>query len=391
MDLDFSPEQLQFRDEVRTWLGEHAPREQRPEEPTAMREFDTGWQRTQWEGGWAGIAWPEQYGGRGLTLVQQLIWYEEYARAGLPGIDACFVGLSHAGPTLMTRASEEQREYHLPRILRGEVVWCQGFSEPGAGSDLAALSTRASIDGDELVVTGQKIWTSFANIADHQELLVRTTRGDSKHHGITWVICDMDTPGIDIRPIETIEGGAEFCEVFYDDVRIPLANVVGEVDDGWRVAMSTLSFERGTAFTAQQVRLASTVEKLIDAAREHTGPDGRRPAIADDEIARRLATARAEVTALRAMTYAGVCRNMRTETPGPEGSMLKLYYAEVAKEVGRLAMDVLGPDALRFVSRWVPRGGWTGNYFYSFSQSIGGGTSEIQRNIIGDRVLGLPR
>jgi alkylation response protein AidB-like acyl-CoA dehydrogenase len=391
VDLDFSPEQLQFRDEVRTWLGEHAPREQRPEEPTAMREFDTCWQRTQWEGGWAGIAWPEQYGGRGLTLVQQLIWYEEYARAGLPGIDACFVGLSHAGPTLMTRASEEQREYHLPRILRGEVVWCQGFSEPGAGSDLAALSTRAVIDGDELVVTGQKIWTSFANIADHQELLVRTTRGDSKHHGITWVICDMDTPGIDIRPIETIEGGAEFCEVFYDDVRIPLANVVGEVDDGWRVAMSTLSFERGTAFTAQQVRLASTVEKLIDAAREHTGPDGRRPAIADDEIARRLATARAEVTALRAMTYAGVCRNMRTETPGPEGSMLKLYYAEVAKEVGRLAMDVLGPDALRFVSRWVPQGGWTGNYFYSFSQSIGGGTSEIQRNIIGDRVLGLPR
>jgi alkylation response protein AidB-like acyl-CoA dehydrogenase len=291
----------------------------------------------------------------------------------------------------MTRASEEQREYHLPRILRGEVVWCQGFSEPGAGSDLAALSTRAVIDGDELVVTGQKIWTSFANIADHQELLVRTTRSDSKHHGITWVICDMDTPGIDIRPIETIEGGAEFCEVFYDDVRIPLANVVGEVDDGWRVAMSTLSFERGTAFTAQQVRLANTVEKLIDAAREHTGPDGRRPAIADDEIARRLATARAEVTALRAMTYAGVCRNMRTETPGPEGSMLKLYYAEVAKEVGRLAMDVLGPDALRFVSRWVPRGGWTGNYFYSFSQSIGGGTSEIQRNIIGDRVLGLPR
>jgi alkylation response protein AidB-like acyl-CoA dehydrogenase len=391
VDLDFSPEQVQFRDEVRTWLEEHAPREQRPEEPAAMREFDTSWQRTQWEGGWAGIAWPEQYGGRGLTLVQQLIWYEEYARAGLPGIDACFVGLSHAGPTLMTRASEEQKDYHLPRILRGEVVWCQGFSEPGAGSDLAALSTRAVIEGDELVVTGQKIWTSFANIAEHQELLVRTTRGDSRHHGITWVICDMDSPGIDIRPIETIEGGAEFCEVFYDEVHIPLANVVGELDDGWRVAMSTLSFERGTAFTAQQVRLANTVEKLIDAAREHTGPDGRRPAIADDEIARRLATARAEVAALRAMTYAGVCRNLRTDTPGPEGSMLKLYYAEVAKEVGRLAMDVLGPDALRFVSRWVPRGGWTGNYFYSYSQSIGGGTSEIQRNIIGDRILGLPR
>ncbi|MCU1615638.1 MAG: putative acyl-CoA dehydrogenase [Frankiales bacterium] len=391
MDLDFSPEQVQFREEVRTWLTEHVPREQRPEEPAGMREFDLGWQRTQWEGGWAGIAWPEQYGGRGLTLVQQLIWYEEYARTGLPGIDANFVGLSHAGPTLMTRATEEQKAFHLPRILRGDVVWCQGFSEPGAGSDLAALSTRAVIDGDELVVTGQKIWTSFANIADHQELLVRTTRGDSKHHGITWVICDMNSPGIDVRPIETIEGGAEFCEVFYDEVRIPLENVVGGVDDGWRVAMSTLSFERGTAFTANQVRLADTVEKLIDTAREHPGPDGRRPAIEDDEIARRLATARAEVAALRAMTYAGVCRNLRTDTPGPEGSMLKLYYAEVAKEVGRLAMDVIGPDALRLVSRWAPGGGWTGNYFYSFSQSIGGGTSEIQRNIIGDRVLGLPR
>jgi alkylation response protein AidB-like acyl-CoA dehydrogenase len=391
VDLDFSPEQMQFRDEVRTWLTEHATREQRPDEPAAIREFDLNWQRTQWEGGWAGIAWPEQYGGRGLTLVQQLIWYEEYARTGLPGIDANFVGLSHAGPTLMTRATEEQKAAHLPKILRGEVVWCQGFSEPGAGSDLAALSTRAVIDGDELVVTGQKIWTSFANIADHQELLVRTTRGDSKHHGITWVICDMNSPGIDVRPIESIEGSAEFCEVFYDEVRIPLENVVGGVDDGWRVAMSTLSFERGTAFTANQVRLAQTVEKLIDTAREHPGPDGRRPAIADDEIARRLATARAEVAALRAMTYAGVCRNLRTDTPGPEGSMLKLYYAEVAKEVGRLAMDVIGPDALRFVSRWAPGGGWTGNYFYSFSQSIGGGTSEIQRNIIGDRILGLPR
>ncbi|EUA51429.1 acyl-CoA dehydrogenase, C-terminal domain protein [Mycobacterium xenopi 3993] len=198
------------------------------------------------------------------------------------------------------------------------MVWCQGFSEPDAGSDLAALRTKAVIDGDELVVNGQKVWTSFATVADYQELLVRTDNTQGKHRGITWVICDMSSPGIDVRPIETIEGGAEFCEVFYDNVRIPLSNVVGEVDNGWSVAMATLSFERGTAFTANQVRLAKTVEDLIDYARDHVGPDGRRPAIADDEIARRLAQARASVASLRALTYSNICLAMQSETPGPK-------------------------------------------------------------------------
>jgi alkylation response protein AidB-like acyl-CoA dehydrogenase len=356
-----------------------------------MREYDLAWQRAQWDGGWAGIAWPEQYGGRGLSTLQQLIWHEEYARTGMPSIDACFVGLSHAGPTLITRGSEQQKGFHLPRILRGEDVWCQGFSEPGAGSDLAAVSTRAEPDGDELVVTGQKIWTSFAMIADYQELLVRTDRGGSRHQGITWLICDMRSPGIDVRPITTMDGGAEFCEVFYDEVRVPVSNVVGKAGQGWGVAMSTLSFERGTAFTASQVRLSGTVEELIGLARERAGPDGRRPAIADDELAGRLATARAEVAALRAMTYAGICRNLRSDTPGPEGSMLKLYWADITKRVARLAMDILGPDSVRASARWDGQFGWSGNYLRSFSASIGGGTSEIQRNIIGDRVLGLPR
>jgi alkylation response protein AidB-like acyl-CoA dehydrogenase len=390
VDLDFSDDEVAFRDEVRTWLHEHAPRQQRPRERDGLREYDLAWQRTQWEGGWAGISWPQEYGGRGLSLTQQLIWYEEYGAMGLPGIDACFVGLSHAGPTLMLRATEEQKTAHLPAILRGEVVWCQGFSEPEAGSDLASLQTRADIDGDELVVTGQKIWTSFADVADWQELLVRTDRSGPKHNGITWVICDMHTQGVEVRLIETIDEDHEFCEVFYDEVRIPLTNVVGTVNDGWSVAMSTLSFERGTAFTLSQVRLAHTVEDLIGAAREHTGPDGRRPAIADEEFARRLATARAEVAALRAMTYAVISRSARQGTPGPEGSIVKLYYAEVAQRVYRLAFDLLGPDALRFITRWAP-GGWSGNYLYSYAISIGGGTSEIQRNIIGERVLALPR
>ncbi|CAM3207589.1 alkylation response protein AidB-like acyl-CoA dehydrogenase [Williamsia muralis] len=390
MDLDFSTEQLEFRDEVRTWLRENKPTEPRPREADGIREYDTAWQRTQWNGGWAGIAWPKEYGGGGLTLLQQLIWYEEYAAQGFPGIDANFVGLSHAGPTLITRADEAMKDFHLRKILRGEVIWCQGFSEPEAGSDLASLRAKAVIDGDHLVVNGQKIWTSFATIADYQELLVRTDNTGSKHQGITWIICDMATPGIEIRPIETIEGGAEFCEVFYDNVRIPLSNIVGEINDGWSVAMSTLSFERGTAFTANQVRLAKVVEDLIEFSRDHVGPDGRRPAIADDEIARRLARARAAVTSLRAMTYVGICRSMQTDTPGPKGSMLKLFYADLAKQVAELAMDIIGTDALRSTSRW-DKNGWVGNYLYAFSQSIGGGTSEIQRNIVGDRVLGLPR
>jgi alkylation response protein AidB-like acyl-CoA dehydrogenase len=390
VDLDFTVDQVEFREEVRAWLAEHVPTEPRPHlDATAMREYDLAWQRTQWEGGWAGIAWPEQYGGRGLSPVQQLIWHEEYARTGMPSIDACFVGLNHAGPTLITRGSEQQKSSYLPRILRGEDVWCQGFSEPGAGSDLAALSTRAELDGDEFVVTGQKTWTSFAMIADFQELLVRTDRSGSRHHGITWLICDMRSPGIDVRPIKTMDGGADFCEVFYDEVRVPASGVVGERDHGWRVAMSTLSFERGTAYTASQVRLSDTVEKLISLARERTGPDGRRPAIADDELAGRLAMARAEVAALRAMTYAGICRNLRADTPGPEGSMLKLYWADIAQRVARLAMDILGPDGVR--ANGDGPAGWSANYLRSFAASIGGGTSEIQRNIIGDRVLGLPR
>jgi alkylation response protein AidB-like acyl-CoA dehydrogenase len=390
VDLRFSDDDIAFRDEVRTWLAEHAPREQRPEDRNAMREYDLAWQRTQWEGGWAGISWPKEYGGRGASLIQQLIWFEEYGQLGLPGIDACFVGLSHAGPTLMARASEEHKEFHLPKILRGDVVWCQGFSEPGAGSDLASLKTRAAIDGDELVVTGQKVWTSFADVADWQELLVRTDRNVAKHKGITWVICDVHTPGIEVRPIETMDHDHEFCEVFYDEVRIPLANVVGGVNDGWSVAMSTLAFERGTAFTLSQVRLARIVEDLIEEARSRTGPDGRRPAIADDEMARRLAKVRAEVAALRAITYAGISRSAHTGSPGPEGSITKLYYAELAQRIYRLAFDIIGPDALHFISRWAP-GGWSGNYLYSYAISIGGGTSEIQRNIIGERVLGLPR
>lgn len=393
MNLDLSVEEEEFREEARTWLRDNLPTEQRPPEGQEMREFDLAWQRTLYDGGWAGINWPTEYGGRGLTDIQQMIWYEEFAKADPPFTlnNSCtFVGNLHGGPTIIVNGDEDQKSHYLPRILRGEDVWCQGFSEPGAGSDLASLSTRAEIDGDELVVTGQKTWTSYAHVADVQELLVRTDPTAPKHKGITWVICDMRTPGIEIREIRTMSHVTDFCEVFYDEVRIPMRNIVGGLNNGWRTAMSTLSFERGTAFMADQVELAATVENLIEEARTRTGPDGRRPAIEDDEIARRLATARAEVAALRAMTIAGISRNARTGVPGPEGSMVRLFHGELHQRVYQLALDIIGSDSLR-LTPVDGDGVWTGPYLQSFAYTIGGGTTDIQRNIVGERVLGLPR
>jgi len=379
MDLTFSDADRAFRAEVREWLADNVPTDRRPHGGPEMRAWDLAWQRTMFDAGWAGIDWPAEYGGRASTLIESLIWYEEYARTGLRAIDARFIGIAHAGPTLMACATEEQRAYHLPRILRGETVWCQGFSEPNAGSDLASLTTRAEIDGDELVITGQKTWGSFADVADYQELLVRTSHGDKKHHGITWVIGDMRAPGIEIRPIRTIDGRADFAEVFYDEVRLPISSVVGEIDQGWSVAMATLSFERGTAFTVNQVQLGDDVERLIAIA----GDD------ADLELRRRLAGARAAATALRSMTYVNIGRLAGGASPGPEGSMIKLLWSDLIREVDELAMAVLGTASLSRIE--VAGRDWAEQFLFGHSHTIAGGTSEIQRNIIAERVLGLPR
>jgi alkylation response protein AidB-like acyl-CoA dehydrogenase len=383
MNLDLSPSEIEFREEVRDWLAGNVPKERQPDEGQEMREFDLAWQRKQYEGGWAGISWPKDYGGRGLSTVEQLIWYEEQAKAGAPAAGSCFVGLNHGGPTLIARASEAQKSFHLPKILKGEVIWCQGFSEPGAGSDLAALSTRAEIDGDHLVVTGSKIWTSYGHIADYQELLVRTDPTSQKHGGITWVICHMDYPGITVRPIPFVTGVHHFNQVFYDEVRIPIANVVGEINGGWKVAMSTLSFERGTAFTQTQVILAQRVDALVERAKTRTGPDGKL-AFGDSEIGRRLTKLRAETAALRAMTYLAVSRNMRRDTPGPDGSMLKILLGRLIKEAHRLAIELEGADILTMNDA-------TAHYLHDFARTVGGGTDEIQHNIVAQRVLGLPR
>ncbi|HKY91661.1 MAG TPA: acyl-CoA dehydrogenase family protein, partial [Nevskiaceae bacterium] len=270
MNLDFTPAERAFREEVRRWLDANVPTEPRPHEGPAMLAFDRAWRKKQHAAGWAGLAWPKAYGGRGLTLIEQLIWFEEYAAAGGPYIGAFYVAVNHGGPTLIALGTEAQKTFHLPRILSGDSVWCQGFSEPGAGSDLAGLRCKGVVDGDELVVTGQKIWTSFAQYADYQELLIRTEPGSQRHKGLTWVICDMKSPGLTVRPIRCMDGTPHFCEVFYDEVRIPLSNVVGGLHDGWATAMATLGFERGTGMLADQIELSRTVDRLVALAR-HTG------------------------------------------------------------------------------------------------------------------------
>ncbi len=387
MKIEITPEDQAFREVARAWLADNSPRTLRPDGGVAQREFDVAWRRRQFDGGWGHISWPEAYGGRGLSLAHQLIWYEEYARAGAPStLDMFFVALNHAGPTLIARGSQEQQAFHLPKILRGDAIWCQGFSEPSAGSDLASLRTRAVIDGDDLVVTGQKIWTTSGHHARYQELLVRTDPDAPKHKGISWVIAEMGAPGMDVRPIRNMAGEEHFCEVFYDEVRIPIANVVGGLNNGWSVALSTLAFERGAASIPHLIELGTLTEHLVELARSKPGWDGR-PAIRDEAVASRLSRLRADVAALRALAYLSISRAARTNAAGPDGSMVRLQMSVLTQQIYALAMDILGPSGLELSDI----GGWSYDYLVVFKHTIAGGTSEIQRNIIGERMLGLPK
>jgi alkylation response protein AidB-like acyl-CoA dehydrogenase len=381
MEIAFSKEEQHFREECRAWLNANAPAEKRPLHAQDAIQFDKAWQRRLFDSGWAGINWPTEYGGRGLSIVQQVIWLEEYAKARAPYIGANFVGVNHGGPTLILNASEAQKEYHLPRILKGEAIWCQGFSEPGAGSDLAGISTRGRVEGDELVINGTKIWTSFAHVSDWQELVVRTEEGSQRHRGLSWVICPMHAPGIEIRPIRKMSGQIEFTQVFYDDVRVPLENVVGGLGNGWKVAMSTLSFERGTGFIADQVKQSQEVTDLLVRARASG-------AIKDHVIAEQLAQMRAEVAALRAMTYRNISEVVRTGQPGPEASVIRLFTAELGQRLDRLTLLLAGDGILDF--RYGDDD-LVAEYLRGYAQTIAGGTAQIQRDIIAERLLGLPK
>ncbi|HUP73284.1 MAG TPA: acyl-CoA dehydrogenase family protein [Acidimicrobiales bacterium] len=393
MDLRLTAAEAAFRDELVEWLHSMLPTlPARPPEHDywARREYDTEWCRLLYEAGYAGINWPKEFGGRGATPTEHLIYLEESQRLGAPKAETHFVGQEHAGPTLIMEATPEQKGAHLPRILNGTEVWCQGFSEPNAGSDLASLSTRAVRDGDCYVVTGQKIWTSFAHIADYCELLVRTNVDAPKHRGITWLICPMDLAGIEARPIRTVVDSSEFCETFFDEVRVPVVNRVGDENDGWRVAMVTFSFERGTGFLTELLSAQRELHELVAVAKKVT----RRGALAwdDAEIRRELGRLQADFDALWALTKRNVSQAARTGMVGPGGSVFKLHYAEVSRRMGELAFRVLDRMALaREAPEEMTEVELAARRIRTFTVSIAAGTSQIQRNIIGERILGLPR
>jgi len=391
-----TPEEQAFRQELRAWLDETLPT--LPPEPPfedwpAKRAYDTGWQRRLYDAGYAGISWPKEYGGRGATPSEELIFLEETERAGAPYVGCNFVSTLHAGPTIAAEGTPEQRARYLPPILRGDHVWCQGFSEPEAGSDLASLRTRAVRDGDHYVVTGQKIWTSHAQVADYCELLVRTDPDSPKHRGITWLIMPMDSPGITVRPMRTLTGESEFSEMFLDEVRIPVENAVGAENDGWRVAMVTFSFERGTAFVSELLGSMRLLADLVDIARKV--PAGRHRTAWDDAgIRRELAIVAAELEAEWALTRRNVSRAARHGTPGVGGSVFKLAYHETRERMGEVALRILGRARLALddpTGLSARRLDHVHQRLYALSLSIAAGTAQIQRNIVGERLLGLPK
>ena len=393
MDLKLTGEELEFRDELRDWLATHVPRgwqQHREESLDAHFGFLRQWQRTLFEHGWAGISWPKQYGGRGATLMQQVLFWEEMARAGAPPM-ANVLGLGLVGPTVIAFGTEAQKARYLKKILSAEEIWCQGFSEPNAGSDLAGLQMDAKLDDDAYVVNGQKVWTSFGWVADWCELVVRTDPTAAKHKGLTVLLVDMKSPGVEVRPLRQMTGETEFNEVFFHDVRVPVANVVGNVNQGWEVAIGTLMHERGTFGAGLQITYRRNMDRLI--ALSHTVRRGARVASEDPVIRQKLAQCYAEVEIMRANQMRAFSRLSTTGVPGPEGSIQKIFWSELNQRLQQIAQELLGSygqleggDA-----RAIDHGAWAYGYLRARGNTIEAGTSEIQRNIIGHFVLGLPR
>jgi alkylation response protein AidB-like acyl-CoA dehydrogenase len=393
MQLGYSESDEKFRANLRAWLKEAVPAHGDPPaggDWTVRREYDTSWQRKLFDAGYAGISWPTEYGGRGASLTEQLVYHEEMARARAPYIGVNFVGMLHGGPTLIVEGTPEQKARHVDRILKGDEVWCQGFSEPSAGSDLASLRTRAELRGDHYVVSGHKIWCSFAQAADYCELLVRTDPDAPKHKGITWLIMPMDAPGIEISPTKTLLGEGEFSEVYLEDVPVPVENRVGPENDGWRVTNVTLRFERGTAFASEIYQMQEMVNDLVRLAKRVTRHDAR--AWEDATLRREVGHLRAELEALWAMLKLSISEANETGMPGLGGSAIKLCYTELYQRIGELAMRLLGRAGLSRVDvAGMPCDEYVNKAMHSLSMTVAAGTSQIQRNIIAERILGLPR
>jgi alkylation response protein AidB-like acyl-CoA dehydrogenase len=404
MDLAYPPEAEEFRGVIRDWLSENLPDgwgqpgfSMTPEERTA---FNQEWTATLFAGGWICASWPTEYGGKGLSLLQQVVLNEEFARAGAP-LRADFFGDTLVGPTLLQWGTEEQKQRFIPGILKGEIAWCQGFSEPDAGSDLAGLKTKAELDGDEWIVNGQKVWTTQARYADYIFLLARTDPEAPKHAGISYLLVPMKQAGVEVRPIEQVDGSAEFNEVFFTNVRCPIDNVIGGVNNGWKVAMTTLGFERGTSSTTGYRRFLKEFNQILSLAQE-------RDRTGDPLIRQRLAQSWAkikimEINGFRTLTdvLAG------THTTAALSACNKMFWSEAHQETMLLAMDILGPDSQillgsgdqesllpggrRARARTYPVNDLQALFFFSRSETIWGGTAEIQRNIVGERILGLPK
>jgi alkylation response protein AidB-like acyl-CoA dehydrogenase len=386
VDFDLSPADLAFRDEFRSWLTEHAPPAIDVASDFNQAETLREWQRTLASGRWVGIHWPAEYGGRGASLVQVAIYNEELARAHAPQILGR-AGVNLVGPTLTAHGTEDQRKRWLSKILSAELIWCQLFSEPGAGSDLAGLSTKAEKRGDTYFVSGQKVWSSYAKFADFGIALVRTDSAAPKHKGISMLALPMDAPGIDVRPLRQITGESEFNEVFFDDVPVPAENLIGIENDGWRVAGTTLANERGTSFVwKEQVLHEVAREMLLRRAIERGDFD-------DPLVRQKIAQSWIEVEIFRLHNARTLTRLDRGEQIGPESSIVKLFWSEMSQKLAETAGSILGQDGLVL---WddesaVDGGRWARAMLWSRAASIAGGTSEIQRNIIAERILGLPR
>jgi alkylation response protein AidB-like acyl-CoA dehydrogenase len=381
MNFTYSPEAEAFRRELRAWLDEHLTDEIRGDATAspldlspARLETLRGWNRALADARFAAIAWPEEYGGRGAGVMEQVVFAEEMHRAGAPGT-LNPLGLANIAPAIIEHGTEEQKRRFLPRMLRGDDIWCQGFSEPDAGSDLASLATRARPDGDHFVVNGQKTWTTLGHVANWCELLVRTDPDAPKHRGISCLLVDMTLPGIEVRPLVTITGEREFNEVFLTDVRVPREALLGPQGDGWRVAMTTLAYERGTV-AGLHLGLRAKVRRLVDEAQA-------RGAHRDPVVRQMLARIYLEGELLKLVSERAISGALHGREPGPESSIAKLLWSEAEQHVGEVAGEVLGADA--------NRGAWGRDRVYMRALTIAGGTTQVNKNVLAVRVLGLPR